>query len=225
MQAPQEKTSAVAGQNQAMRNYYRFQSKIYDLTRWSFLFGRKAVIRQLPIGPYDPVHIVEVGCGTGYNLVKMAQRYPAAWFTAYDVSADMIRLAKKNTAGYSDRIRFIEAPFSEEEADICGSADIVLFSYSLTMINPQWTELISLAVDLLKPGGHLAVVDFHISAHPWFKKHMANNHVRMDRHLLPQLKNQLLPIVNSVKKAYGGIWEYLIFIGKKPGIAVLSSEE
>ena len=225
MQLPQENQPNVAGQNQTMRNYYQFQSKIYDLTRWSFLFGRKTVIRKLPVDTLDPVHIVEIGCGTGYNLARMARRFPAAWFTAYDVSADMIRLARKNTAAYQDRIKLIEAPFSAEEAEFCAPADIVLFSYSLTMINPQWSTLISLAVDLLKPGGHLAVVDFHASAHPWFKKHMGKNHVRMDAHLLPVLASQLLPVVKSVKKAYGGIWEYLIFIGKKSGTSVLSDDE
>ena len=61
MQLPQENQPNIAGQNQAMRNYYQFQSKIYDLTRWSFLFGRKTVIRKLPVDTLAPVHIVEIG--------------------------------------------------------------------------------------------------------------------------------------------------------------------
>ena len=32
-------------QASAMDNYYKFQSKIYDMTRWSFLFGRDEVTK------------------------------------------------------------------------------------------------------------------------------------------------------------------------------------
>lgn len=209
-------TSSASGQNQTMRNYYRFQSRIYDLTRWTFLFGRKHIVKQFPIQAEEEVHILEIGCGTGFNLRNMASRYPKAHFTAFDVSPDMIRLTQKNTRAFSERIKLIEAPYDPENAADIAPADLVLFSYSLTMINPQWSALIELAVINLKPGAYIAVVDFHDAVFPWFKKHMGNNHVRMDGHLLPFLEKWSLPVVKSVKKAYFGIWEYMLFIGKKP---------
>jgi S-adenosylmethionine-diacylgycerolhomoserine-N-methlytransferase len=44
--------------------------------------------------------------------------------------------------------------------------DCVLFSYSLTMM-PDWFRAVDNAVSMLKPGGVLGVVDFHVSrAHP-----------------------------------------------------------
>ena len=67
----------------------------------------------------------------------------------------------------------------------------------------------------LKPGGFIAVTDFHDSRNLWFKKHMANNHVRMDSHLTLLLSQEFTPVVNQVKSAYLGVWEYMLFVGKK----------
>ena len=63
-------------QNEAMRKYYEWQSKIYDSTRWSFLFGRHKVIQVLPSLTHTDINILEIGCGTGYNLNKLARKYP-----------------------------------------------------------------------------------------------------------------------------------------------------
>ncbi|MGD9127202.1 MAG: class I SAM-dependent methyltransferase, partial [Planctomycetia bacterium] len=43
-----------------------------------------------------------------------------------------------------------------------GQADVVTFSYSLTMI-PDWFAAIQNAYRILKPGGVIGVVDFYIS--------------------------------------------------------------
>ncbi len=58
-----------------MRRYYRWQSVIYDLTRWTFLFGRNEMLNRLPIrNDLKTMRLVEVGCGTGRNLKRLAGR-------------------------------------------------------------------------------------------------------------------------------------------------------
>ena len=208
-------TDDAATQNQTMRRYYRLQSKIYDATRWTFLFGRKRILQMFPFPDTANIHILEVGCGTGYNLSRMAQIFPNARLTGMDVSADMIALSKKNTRAYADRVTLLEKPYMPDETAFTGKVDVILFSYSLTMINPQWKDLILKAKADLKPGGAIAVVDFHDSRFGWFKRHMGNNHVRMDSHLLPLLQTEFDSLVEEVKSAYGGIWEYVLFVGRK----------
>jgi S-adenosylmethionine-diacylgycerolhomoserine-N-methlytransferase len=44
---------------------------------------------------------------------------------------------------------------------------------------------------------------------------MANHHVRMDEHILPVLKKHFKTNYSAVKSAYGGLWEYFMFIGEK----------
>lgn len=202
-------------QTQYMQQYYKLQSKIYDATRWSFLFGRKRIIRELPLSQEQTSRILEVGCGTGYNLVRLARQFPQAELIGLDVSPDMTALAEKNTLAFSERVSIRQAPYQSGHQLFEGQVDAVLFSYSLTMINPQWSELVSQAKKDLKPGGLIAVTDFHDSQNQWFKKHMSNHHVRMDGHLLPLLEREFTPINKEVRTAYGGVWQYLIFIGKK----------
>jgi S-adenosylmethionine-diacylgycerolhomoserine-N-methlytransferase len=211
------KTSHKDSNEQAssMEQYYRFQSKIYDMTRWSFLFGRSEVIKDIPIERNAEVRILEVGCGTGFNTKLLAQTFPNAEINAYEVSEDMVNLSRKKTETFGDRVKIVHQPYGSDPEALLNTYDAVLFSYSLTMINPQWEDLIRQAHKDLKVGGYIAVVDFHDSKFNWFKKHMGNNHVRMDSHLQPLLEELFEPIVNDVKNAYTGVWEYLLYVGKK----------
>lgn len=208
-------TDDASAQNQTMRRYYKLQSKIYDSTRWTFLFGRNRILTLLPFPNTAPIHILEVGCGTGYNLARLAKLYPNATLTGMDVSEDMIKLSQKNTQAYADRVTLLEKPYMPDEKAFTDKVDIILFSYSLTMINPQWRDLVLKAKEDLKPGGAVAFVDFHDSRFGWFKSHMGNNHVRMDSHILPLLKENFTTLVEEVKSAYGGVWEYVLYVGRK----------
>lgn len=210
-----EGSSAHSEQASRMQSYYRMQSKIYDATRWSFLFGRRTVIRNLPLDGNSPIKILEVGCGTGKNLAYLAQTFPKAQLTGLDVSQDMIRLAGKRTMPFQERVKLLHQPYQAGDQTFSQQMDVILFSYSLTMINPQWKDLLEQAKSDLKPGGYAAVVDFHNSPFQWFKNHMSNHHVRMDGHLIPLLQTLFRPLTLEIRSAYGGIWHYCIFVGQK----------
>lgn len=205
-----------AQQQQAKRiqQYYAFQSRIYDLTRWAFLFGRSAILHDLPFEYEEPFHLLEVGCGTGHNLVRAKRLFSEVKLTGMDVSADMLAKAKRRFSP-PQKVVFLEQPYGDNCYTWTGKLDAILFSYALTMINPQWEMLIHQAYKDLRPGGVIAVVDFHDSRWPSFKKHMAGHHVRMDSHLLPVLEANFYPVKMEVRNAYFGMWEYLLFIGKK----------
>lgn len=207
--------SAANEQNANMRRYYEWQSKIYDSTRWAFLFGRHKIIQVLPSVKDHKINILEVGCGTGYNLSKLARKYPLADITGLDVSADMINLSRKNTEAYKDRITLVEKPYTKGATEWNNHFDIILFSYALTMMNPFWNDLILQAKEDLKPGGAIGVVDFYNSPFKWFKNHMGNHHVRMDSHLNPVLENEFDTFYKSVNNAYLGVWQYFVYVGKK----------
>ncbi len=209
-------TGQASGQAEIMKRYYSLHAKIYDATRWTFLFGRKRMVRRLSraLQTENP-DILEVGCGTGYNLEQLAKHFPNARLKGVDVSEDMLRRSAKRLARWADRITLVEKPYGTEGQP--EQYDLILFSYSLTMINPHWEVLLSQAQKDLKPGGLLAVVDFHDSPLPWFKRHMANNHVRMDGHLLPVLKAGFISVDSTIYRAYAGIWEYVLFLGIKAG--------
>ena len=87
-----------------MDRMYRRQRHIYDLSRKFYLLGRDEAIARLRPAPGDKV--LEIGCGTGRNLVKLAQAYPEARLFGLDVSREMLATAAASTAraGLASRI-------------------------------------------------------------------------------------------------------------------------
>lgn len=195
-----------------VEGYYRWQSKIYDATRWSFLFGRSRVLRRAAEAIL-PSRVLEIGCGTGRNLVELAQRFPTSQLCGLDVSADMLALTRKKLAPHTHRLELLRQTYQRPLAT--GGFDLILCSYALSMFNPGWEEAIANASADLAPGGVLALVDFHDSRHPWFRRWMSVNHVRMDGHLLPCLQQHFEPLVQEKHQAYGGLWEWTLFVGRK----------
>ena len=147
-------------QVESMRAYYRFHAKIYDLTRWSFLFGRKAIIKNMESVAPKTRSILEVGCGTGYNLEMLAKTFPKAKITGMDVSAQMLEKAKERLKEFDAQIVLEEKAYQAGSNHNLGKLDLILFSYSLSMINPHCKELIEQAYQDLRPGGIIATVDF-----------------------------------------------------------------
>jgi S-adenosylmethionine-diacylgycerolhomoserine-N-methlytransferase len=210
--APEQKTTP---QEAAMRGYYRWQSLIYDLTRWSFLFGRNEILTRLPVAAGTDLCLLEVGCGTGRNLLRLAKKHPNMRLMGLDVSPDMLQRAAKATESYSRRILLLEKAYGPAPVALPQVPDMVLFSYALTMFNPGWEQAIAQARADLPDGGYIAVVDFHDTPSRLFRWWMGKNHVRMDGHLLPLLEKTFQTEYRSTRSAFFGLWRYVIFIGKK----------
>lgn len=196
--------------SETLEAYYRFHAGIYDLTRWSFLFGRSGIIDLLS-RLTAPRRILEVGCGTGKNLIKLAKTFPTARITGLDLSPDMLRKAQEKAHAMADRIELVHGAYNGPTA--AGTFDLVLFSYSLSMMDPGWETAIEAARDDLRPGGRIGVVDFHDSPLSGFRSWMGMNHVRMEGHLLPALRRAFDTETFTIRGGYGGLWRYLIFIG------------
>lgn len=209
--------SAAEKQARDIQKYYNFQAKIYDLTRSTFLFGRKRIIEEIPFLSSDTFTFAEIGTGTGYNLSSAADLFPKAKFVGLDVSKDMIKRAKKKMDKTKVDFEILEQPFEAQTVNFPVKPDVILISYVLTMMNPQWKEVLLQTEKELAPGGYIAVTDFHDSRFSWFKNHMSNHHVRMDSHLLPFLKSNFNTKVAEVSNAYAGVWEYFIYLGRKKG--------
>jgi S-adenosylmethionine-diacylgycerolhomoserine-N-methlytransferase len=75
---------------------YRSQRHIYDLTRKYYLLGRDALIAG--IAPPPSGLVLEVGCGTGRNLIAAARAFPNARYFGIDISAAMLETARAKIA-------------------------------------------------------------------------------------------------------------------------------
>ena len=75
-----------------MNRMYRRQRHIYDGTRRYYLLGRDQLIANL--GARAGADVLEIGCGTGRNLVHAARRYPDIRFFGIDISTEMLTSRK-----------------------------------------------------------------------------------------------------------------------------------
>jgi S-adenosylmethionine-diacylgycerolhomoserine-N-methlytransferase len=146
----------------AMDRVYKRQRYIYNLTRKYYLLGRDRLIRELQPGSGD--RVLEVGCGTGRNLVSAARRFPQARFFGFDISREMLDSAGaalvRSDLAQTIRIAQADATSFDAASAFDGRAfDRVYISYTLSMI-PDWQAALRAAAKAVAPGGSLHVVDF-----------------------------------------------------------------
>jgi S-adenosylmethionine-diacylgycerolhomoserine-N-methlytransferase len=146
----------------AMDRMYRRQRHLYDASRKFYLLGRDGLINGLK--PPAGASVLEIGCGTGRNLVRIAHAYPLSLCHGLDVSAAMLDTAGRAVAraGLGARIALAQGDATGFDAGaLFGSEtfDRVVISYALSMI-PPWERVLDHAASLLAPGGQLHIVDF-----------------------------------------------------------------
>ncbi len=145
-----------------MDSIYRYQRHIYDASRKYYLLGRDRLIAGLDATA--GTRILEVGCGTGRNLIAAARRWPSARLHGFDISAAMLDTAARSVsrAGCASRIALARGDATSFDAmTLFGQPDFdrIFLSYTLSMI-PGWELAIETALRALAPGGSLHVVDF-----------------------------------------------------------------
>ncbi|MDT6939013.1 class I SAM-dependent methyltransferase [Brucella pseudogrignonensis] len=161
MSAHQKQSSGIDHAS-LMDRVYRHQRYFYDATRKYYLLGRDTMIAGLNVPQGGSV--LEIGCGTGRNLVKTAKTYPTAKLYGIDISAEMLDTAQAaaKRAGIAERIELERADathFNPVKLFNVDSFDRIFISYAVSMI-PQWQSAIAESIQHLKPGGEMHIVDF-----------------------------------------------------------------
>jgi S-adenosylmethionine-diacylgycerolhomoserine-N-methlytransferase len=141
---------------------YRVQRHFYDATRKHYLLGRDRLIRNLDVPGGGAV--LEIGCGTARNLVRIAQAYPSARCFGVDISAVMLKTARatieRNRLG--GRVRLAQGDATALDTGMLFGIrrfDRVVISYALSMI-PDWETVLLQSMLLLERGGSVHIADF-----------------------------------------------------------------
>ena len=146
-----------------MDRMYRSQRYIYDLTRKYYLLGRDELLRE--INPPPGARVLEIGCGTARNLIRLAQMHPDIGCYGLDASNEMLATAREKIPKHNlqDRITLVRCLAEElnhrETFGLEEPFEAAFFSYSLSMI-PTWPQAIAAALANLQPRASLYVVDF-----------------------------------------------------------------
>lgn len=243
-----------------LESFYSGQAAGYDDFRKRMLHGRQELIQSISV-PQGGVW-VDLGAGTGENAEHLGDKLPLLnRMYLVDLSPSLLEQARRRVAdrGWTnvvpvchDATTFVPGEefasnvagesMSESEPPQAtpagsarlGTADVVTFSYSLTMI-PDWFRAINHAFDLLKPGGTIGVVDFYVARkhpaeqlrkHPWTTRTFwpawfASDNVFLSPDHLPYLRNRFETLL--VEERRGKIpymplvrAPHYLFIGSKP---------
>ena len=106
-----------------MDRMYRRQRHIYDLSRKFYLLGRDEAIARLRPGPGEKV--LEIGCGTGRNLVKARAGLSPGSAVRPDVSREMLATGgrrRPTRAGLASRISLARATPRRSTSGGCSAA-------------------------------------------------------------------------------------------------------
>lgn len=176
--------------------------------------GRRALIEQVR-AQLDPSHVLEVGCGDGENLTLLRKAFPSATVTAIEPAADKLARAQQLLAAQGAQVTLIEGsylqPLKREER-----FDLVLFSYTLSSLGRRWEKAVAAARTDLRPGGLIAVADYTGAPALWVKKWFERNEIQVNWQLMPYLAARFCDPTVNIRTAYGGLWNYLLFIGANP---------
>ncbi|MBM3999947.1 MAG: class I SAM-dependent methyltransferase [Planctomycetes bacterium] len=153
----------IRGKDHAARleSFYSGQADAYDDFRRRLLQGRGDLVAALD-APSGAVW-VDMGAGTGANLEFLGDRIgDLSRVYAVDLSPSLLAVLRKRaeTRGWGNVVP-VEADATVFQPPD-GPADIVTFSYSLSMI-PDWFAALENARRMLKPGGLLGAVDFYVA--------------------------------------------------------------
>jgi len=132
----------------------------YDDFRRRLLRGREELYHEIE-KPEGGVW-VDMGGGTGANIENLSseiERLKQVYVV--DLSESLLKIAadRFDQHGWSNAQTVCADATQWQPPE--GQADVVTFSYSLTMI-PDWFGAIENAMRMLKPGGVIGVVDFYV---------------------------------------------------------------
>ena len=225
----------VSGGSHAERlqAFYQPQALHYDAFRERLLHGREELISRL--APPPGATVVELGGGTGRNLEFFGSRLLSfSRVEVVDLCPALLDQARRRCALWPGVAVAVEADATTYRP--VQPVDCVYFSYALTMI-PDWRAAIDNALAMLRPGGILGVVDFHVAApnrpgarapqgslarHFW-QRWFRHDGVHLDFRHLPYLLQHTAPISCEERRARipylpGLRVPYYLFLGHKPAL-------
>lgn len=111
-------------------------------------------------GLAGPLHILDLGCGTGEITRRLAQRYPQALLTGIDILPQNLAVAREVSTDYGARITYAEGDafaLAHEDA----SFDLVVCRH-MSQAVPDFAHVLDEITRVLRPGGwlHLLSEDY-----------------------------------------------------------------
>ncbi len=117
-----------------------------------FLWRRRAA---RIVAAWQPRDVLDLATGSGDLALALHRRLPEANLTAADFSSEMLEVARRKGVAKTVLADALQLPFQNE------SFDCVTVAFGLRNM-ADWDRALSEMARVLRPGGHLLVLDFSI---------------------------------------------------------------
>jgi demethylmenaquinone methyltransferase/2-methoxy-6-polyprenyl-1,4-benzoquinol methylase len=121
-----------------------------------FLWRRRAV---KIVGEWQPGRVLDLATGSGDLALALQRRLPQAAITAADFSPEMLSVAQRKGVRETVLADALRLPFPDE------SFDCVTVAFGLRNM-ADWSLALREMSRVLRPSGHLLVLDFSLPAGP-----------------------------------------------------------
>lgn len=111
------------------------------------------------LGLRPPARLLDLGCGTGYTLLRIAEAFEAAQVVGLDVSDEMLERARQRLTGFEARVTLAHSDIAEPQ--ITASYDAIVSVLAVHHLFPdQKRHLFGRLWEHVAPGGVFVVADY-----------------------------------------------------------------
>ena len=115
-------------------------------------------VELIPFDTKDEIRVLDLGAGTGLFAWHVIRRFPQARLVLYDISSQMLDVARERFAELEDRVSVVEADYLR--LDALDTYDAVVSSFSIHhLAHVDKQRLFSLAYRALKSSGAFINID------------------------------------------------------------------
>ena len=133
--------------NQNLKEFFDRKTVGYDDVHIAFMESKRALTDALPDGT---AKVLDLGAGTGLELIPLVERFPEVRITAADISEDMLGTLRERP--FAGQVTFVTGDFFE--TDFGNGYDAMISTSALHHFAPEdKIRLYRKVYDTLRPGG------------------------------------------------------------------------
>ena len=103
--------------------------------------------------------VLDVGCGEGHYLRKLAARFPSLTGVGIELNAQVAARAQENTAQYAERLNVLQGDIFAVSRELTEPFDVCLLNNNIYYFTPEQRQDLLLRLKaLLRPGGRVLII-------------------------------------------------------------------
>ena len=193
----------IPGQPDPIQKEYAAAAHSYD-QKWSFYVDSttRETLARLRMGPED--RVLDIGCGTGELLCRLAARYPRSHLAGLDPVPEMLEVARSKV---SDAVE-LRVGWANELPWPDGSFDMVVSCNMFHYITHPVAAIREME-RVLRPGGRIVITDW---CDDYFACRICNIYLRLTKraHYKTYRQNECLKLLTEAGHADADIERYKI---------------